>query len=70
MNALSLIFYGPSSLKQQAAGRDVTLLGHIILILSQPDSYSEKQQMQTLNLRFDRSGLEPKVYRPRARRGR
>jgi hypothetical protein len=70
MNALSLIFYGPSSLKQQAAGRHVTLLGHIILILSQPDSYSEKQQMQTLNLRFDRSGLEPKVYRPQARRGR
>jgi hypothetical protein len=32
-----LDFYSPSSLKQQFADRHVALLGHIILILSQPD---------------------------------
>jgi hypothetical protein len=31
-----LAFYSGSSLKQQSAGRHVTLLGHIILIPSQP----------------------------------
>jgi hypothetical protein len=31
-----LDFYGASSLKQQSAGRHVTPLWHIILILSQP----------------------------------
>ena len=34
-NAL-LDFYSASSLKQQSVGRDVTPLGHIILIPSQP----------------------------------
>jgi hypothetical protein len=32
-----LEFYSASSLKQHPAGRFVTPLGHIILILSQPD---------------------------------
>jgi hypothetical protein len=34
-NTLSWIFYSASSLKQQSAGRHVTRLRHIILILSQ-----------------------------------
>ena len=35
-NKLSLIFINYSSLKQESAGRYVDLLGHIVLILSQP----------------------------------
>ena len=31
-----LVCYSASSLKQQSAGRNVTPIGHIILILSQP----------------------------------
>jgi hypothetical protein len=36
MRSNTLSFYSASSLKQQSVGRHVALLGHIILILSQP----------------------------------
>jgi len=47
-------FYSASSMKQQSADRHVAPLGHIILILSQPESllflfnaagFAEKQQV-------------------------
>jgi hypothetical protein len=69
-----LVFYSASSLKQPSAGRHVAILGHIILIPSQPVfALSPKccvlsREETNTNLKvfgFTRSGLEPTIYRTR-----
>ena len=59
-----LDFYSASSLKQQSAGRHVAPLRHIILIPSQPSSFSlmlrakpRSNKYQLYSLWFDRSTL-------------
>jgi hypothetical protein len=73
-SALYLVgfFHSASSLKQQSADRHVTLLGHIILIQSQPVfalspqcSMLSGEATNTYFLVFGltQSGLEPMIYR-------
>ena len=67
-----LDFYRASSLKQQSADRHVTLLGHIILIPSQPvfalSPYCIMLSKEATNTNFivfglTQSGLDPTIYR-------